>query len=104
MSLVREEQDIAKELHGLDRRIEDWGKPLNARIFKPVTNSAYRQCQHQDDDPASEFQKFLINSGGHTGGWEEQDHLLFLRERRKFNGKKKFLSSVQILLPGNLKS
>lgn len=83
----------------MERRVEEWGKPLNARIFKPIVNSLYRIQSQEEDDPAGEFQKFVSSSGGHCGGWEEQDHLLFLRERRKCNGKPKFISAVHCLLP-----
>lgn len=98
---MKEEHELNKELQLMERRVEDWGKPLNARIFKPIVNSLYRTQSQEEDDPAGEFQKFVSSSGGHCGGWEEQDHLLFLRERRKCNGKPKFMSVVHCLLPGN---
>lgn len=100
-ALMKEENEMSKELQSIERRVEEWGKPLNARIFKPVVNSMYRSQSQEDDDPTGEFQKFVSSSGGHCGGWEEQDHLLFLRERRKYNGKPKFISVVHCLLPGN---
>jgi hypothetical protein len=50
------------------------------------------------------FQRFLQDTGGHTGGWNEEDHLLFLRFRNKHHSKHKedvtFLSSLKQHLPG----
>ncbi|KAL0278253.1 UNVERIFIED_CONTAM: hypothetical protein PYX00_000120 [Menopon gallinae] len=99
-SLLKEEGELNKELQLTERRVEDWGKPLNSKIFKPVITTAFKiHAQEDKNDPLTEFRKFLQSSGGHYGGWEEQDHLLFLRERRKYGGKPKFLSAVHSILP-----
>jgi hypothetical protein len=50
----------------------------------------------------SAFQRFLQDSGGHTGGWDEEDHLLFLHLRNKHKGKITFLNLLKQHLPGKL--
>ncbi|XP_071455678.1 coiled-coil domain-containing protein 112-like isoform X2 [Hetaerina americana] len=47
-----------------------------------------------------QFEKFLLNHGGHFGGWEEDDHLLFLQLRQKYRQKPLFMKAVQSRLPG----
>lgn len=48
------------------------------------------------------FQRFLQETGGHTGGWAEEDHLLFLHLRKKHKGKITFLNLLKEQLPGKL--
>lgn len=93
---MKEENEYCRDLQFMERRVEEWGNPGKARAVK--TAVCYRASGNED--ASSEFRKFLTSSGGHTGGWEEQDHLLFLRERRKFNGRQKFIQIVHSLLPG----
>lgn len=53
--------------------------------------------------PPQDIEEFerLVEGRGHTGGWEEADHLLFLRLRRQRpRGGTSFFSSLQAQLPG----
>lgn len=80
--------------------MEDWAKPITSQILKPLKPSIYKIYKQSINNPANEFQKFILNSGGHCGGWLEHDHLLFLRERRKSKDKEKFLTAIKNFLPG----
>lgn len=98
-NLIKEENELCRDLQFMERRVEEWNKPLaNTRAVKSAANPSRSSALTHAD--LSEFQKFLTLSGGHTGGWDEQDHVLFLRERRKYHGKQKFLDAVECLLPG----
>lgn len=48
------------------------------------------------------YQRFLQETGGHTGGWAEEDHLLFLHLRKKYKGNITFLNLLKERLPGKL--
>lgn len=100
---MKEENEYSRDLQFMERRVEEWSNPVKARTVKTATCSGYRPTENETHDASSEFRKFLTTSGGHTGGWDEQDHLLFLRERRKYNGRQKFLQIVHSLLPGETK-
>ncbi|KAK6617309.1 hypothetical protein RUM44_005640 [Polyplax serrata] len=96
--MAEDELKLSKDIKFLEKRMVDWSKTAPPQLFKPPKQSAYR-VQDQMNNPTHEFQKFLQSSGGHCGGWLEHDHLIFLRERRKFKKKDKFLEAVHNCLP-----
>ncbi|KAJ9580580.1 hypothetical protein L9F63_024241, partial [Diploptera punctata] len=100
--LSEEESILTDEIMFLESKTDEWNQPINNSVLKPVVKSISKSYISNTDNTRKEileFQKFLQDHGGHTGGWSEEDHILFLRLRNKSKGKITFLSSLRQHFP-----
>ncbi|KAJ9575979.1 hypothetical protein L9F63_007168, partial [Diploptera punctata] len=100
--LSEEESILTDEIMFLESKTDEWNQPINNSVLKPVVKSISKSYISNTDNTRKEileFQKFLQDHGGHTGGWSEEDHLLFLRLRNKSKGKITFLSLLRQHFP-----
>ncbi|XP_069672123.1 coiled-coil domain-containing protein 112-like isoform X2 [Periplaneta americana] len=99
--LIEEEWALSNEIQMLEHKY-NWSQDINTSMLKPPVRSSSKSYTSNNDNTREEvsaFQNFLRETGGHTGGWDEDDHLLFLRFRNKHKGKVTFLSSLKQQLP-----
>ncbi|XP_066145257.1 coiled-coil domain-containing protein 112-like [Euwallacea fornicatus] len=78
------ENDLLDELDlYYNGKVAEWGVNLNMGIFEfiqpKIKRGSSRQCKE-----AREFFEFVHGNGGHENGWRQEDHLLFLKLRRKY--------------------
>uniref|UniRef100_A0A1I8GMH9 Fatty acid hydroxylase domain-containing protein n=2 Tax=Macrostomum lignano TaxID=282301 RepID=A0A1I8GMH9_9PLAT len=92
--LTNEERLLAQEVTALDKRIDAWKVEDAAASVKPkaVPSGAAAPATTRTDiadalpPEVAEFERYLTQTGGHTGGWEDVDHRAFLRARQRFEG------------------
>ncbi|XP_047117457.1 coiled-coil domain-containing protein 112-like [Schistocerca piceifrons] len=99
--LVEEEEKLWNELQDADLKIDEWSKPLDiphVHAASKVTSMLSIPGSGVQPEVRA-FHKFLAKTGGHSGGWDEDDHLAFLRIRTKHQGKQAFMEEVHDLMP-----
>nr|CAD7412825.1 unnamed protein product [Timema poppensis] len=103
--LIAEESSLTASLQGLERKLEEWSRPVsytNLQQPPPLARAAPATITTANEDMAQEvvdFQNFLQETGGHTNGWEDQDHLQFLKICRQHSGKPSLLQALASSLP-----
>nr|CAD7261649.1 unnamed protein product [Timema shepardi] len=103
--LMAEESSLTASLQGLERKLEEWSRPVsytNLQPPPPLARAAPATITAAYEDMAQEvvdFQNFLQETGGHTNGWEDQDHLQFLKICRQHSGKPSLLQALASSLP-----
>lgn len=61
--------------------------------LKPIDEEIYRDVR--------KFDQFLEDYGGHTGGWGEEQHMIFMRNKTKYQGNlKRITENLMDLVPG----
>ncbi|XP_022100842.1 coiled-coil domain-containing protein 112-like [Acanthaster planci] len=102
--LMREEQMLNQEVTALEKRLESWAQAppitIETKTSKPKPVSSARNVMADLPPEVSAFERFLLQTGGHRGGWDEYDHGTFLRIRNKFKGRATFLDEAATSIPG----
>ncbi|BFZ01541.1 hypothetical protein BsWGS_04580 [Bradybaena similaris] len=102
--MMRSEKTLHLELQQLERKFEAWNQASKTDNVAPQAVSSKLPTIARDiskDLPPEvvAFDKFVQQSGGHQGGWDEQDHQTFLRYRNMYKGRIVFLDHVTPMLP-----
>ncbi|XP_039222265.1 coiled-coil domain-containing protein 112 isoform X2 [Crotalus tigris] len=98
--LLREEKAATNEISALERKIEMWTVGTSAaRIFKQCVFPVHKEVQNQLPEEVLELEKFLQQTGGRQGGWDECDHQIFLKIWRKHKGKPSYITETLEFLP-----
>lgn len=102
--ILKEERAINIEMSALERHVESWSQPENAtdNIAKPqkshVPLSSARDVTQDLPPEVAALEKFLQQTGGNRGGWDEYDHGTFLKYRNRFKGKLGFVKELSSFL------
>ncbi|XP_046335321.2 coiled-coil domain-containing protein 112-like [Haliotis rufescens] len=99
--LMKEERTTTQEIQALEKRFEVWsqvrdGGASATRVASVRAPSTARDITKDLPPEVAAFEKFLQQTGGVRGGWDEYDHQTFLKFRNRFKGKNVF---VQHLIP-----
>ncbi|XP_071096216.1 coiled-coil domain-containing protein 112-like [Haliotis cracherodii] len=99
--LMKEERMTTQEIQALEKRFEVWsqvrdGGASATRVASVRAPSTARDITKDLPPEVAAFEKFLQQTGGVRGGWDEYDHQTFLKFRNRFKGKNVF---VQHLIP-----
>ncbi|KAH9524492.1 hypothetical protein Btru_027017 [Bulinus truncatus] len=100
--LMRLERTLFQEIQQMDSKFESWNQSSNAEIKISGKSSSRTSDMYVTKDLPPEiaaFDKFVHESGGHRGGWDEHDHQTFLRYRNIHKGRIIFLDHLKPLLP-----
>ncbi|XP_065192753.1 coiled-coil domain-containing protein 112-like [Sycon ciliatum] len=112
--LLHDEQVLAEAIQSMEKKVEAWERQSVAQptaVLKAGGASAGRRPRvavatgaaggDGSVPPAvSEFERFLQQTGGHEGGWDDIDHQGFLNLRQKFKGKENFNDMLSARIPG----
>ncbi|XP_026527201.1 coiled-coil domain-containing protein 112 isoform X1 [Notechis scutatus] len=102
--LLREENAATNEISALERKIEMWAVGTSAaRIFKQCVFPVHKEVQNQFPEEVIELERFLQQTGGRQGGWDQCDHQIFLRIWRKHKGKPSYITETLEHLPDRTK-
>ncbi|XP_065836243.1 coiled-coil domain-containing protein 112-like isoform X1 [Oscarella lobularis] len=104
-SLSKEEKVASQEISAFDKRIESWtlmstsAPPTQAAKTGDGGTKSHTETEYP---PAiADFERFLQQTGGHQGGWDDYDHQTFLKIYRAHHSKgKPFLDEAVRSLPG----
>ncbi|XP_044518233.1 coiled-coil domain-containing protein 112 isoform X2 [Gracilinanus agilis] len=102
--LIKEEKITTNELNALERKIETWPVTNSGteRLFKESSSKVPLDLLMPNNLPEEvvDFEKFLQQTGGRKGGWDDYDHQCFLKVRNKHKGKPSYIKEILVCLPG----
>ncbi|VUZ45114.1 unnamed protein product, partial [Hymenolepis diminuta] len=87
-NLIKLESNLCEELSIFRDKIDHWDKKsaYEANKVSAQKLSNHIVSSNSDNIPPEvhEFQDFLLNNGGRTGGWTDFNHQTFLKIRRRY--------------------
>ncbi|WAR00962.1 CC112-like protein, partial [Mya arenaria] len=88
----------------LEKKFDSWTQlaaatPSNTRPGQHKPLATARDVTKDLPPEVATFEKFMEQSGGMRGGWDEYDHQTFLKFRQRYQGKAVFLEHVLPALP-----
>ncbi|XP_062045808.1 coiled-coil domain-containing protein 112 [Lepus europaeus] len=102
--LIKEEKTTNNELTAISRRIDTWtlGSPESEKTCRAPSSRApgHRATPGTLPEEVVEFERFLQQTGGRQGGWDDCDHQSFVRVRNKHRGRPAFVGEALEHLPG----
>lgn len=102
--LIQEEKTTNNELNAISRRIDSWalGNSETEKAFRALSSKVPvdRVAPSTLPEEVVEFEKFLQQTGGRQGGWDDFDHQNFVKVRSKHKGKPAFMKEAVEHLPG----
>ncbi|XP_076995032.1 coiled-coil domain-containing protein 112 [Tamandua tetradactyla] len=102
--LIKEEKTTNNELSAISRKIDTWamGNSETERPFRTMSSKVPIDKVTASTLPEEviDFEKFLQQTGGRQGGWDEYDHQNFVKVRNKHKGRPTFIGEVLEHLPG----
>ncbi|XP_042310798.1 coiled-coil domain-containing protein 112 isoform X2 [Sceloporus undulatus] len=99
--LMREEKSATNELNAVERKMEQWalGTSITRRIFKQSLLPLEKDLQSHLPEEVLDLERFLQQTGGRQGGWDEYDHQTFLKIFVKHKGKPSYIDEALDCLP-----
>ncbi|XP_015445947.1 coiled-coil domain-containing protein 112 isoform X2 [Pteropus alecto] len=102
--LTKEEKTTNNELSAISRKIDTWalGNSETEKAFRAMSSKVPIDKVTPSTLPEEvvDFEKFLQQTGGRQGGWDDYDHQNFVKVRNKHKGKSTFMGEVLEHLPG----
>ncbi|KAJ8304845.1 hypothetical protein KUTeg_018428 [Tegillarca granosa] len=72
---------------------------MELRDVKPTPESSARDITKDLPPEVAAYEKFLEQTGGLRGGWDEYDHQTFLKFRQRYQGRQIFLTHLLPAIP-----
>ncbi|KAK2506599.1 hypothetical protein MC885_021003, partial [Smutsia gigantea] len=102
--LVKEEKTTTHELSAISKKIDSWalGNSETEKSSRAKSSKvpAGKLTSSSLPEEVVDFEKFLQQTGGRQGGWDDYDHQNFVKVRNKHKGKPTFMGEVLEHLPG----
>ncbi|XP_045140993.1 coiled-coil domain-containing protein 112 [Echinops telfairi] len=102
--LIKEEKTTNNELSAISRKIDIWalGNSETERAFRVMASKmpVDKVAPSNLPEEVVDFEKFLQQTGGRQGGWDNYDHQSFVKVRNRYKGKPAFMGEVLEHLPG----
>ncbi|KAG9487923.1 hypothetical protein GDO78_007625 [Eleutherodactylus coqui] len=99
--LMKEEKTTVIELSALEKKIESSFNAVPEKSFKVLSGKAQLDalaCSQLPEEVVA-FEKFLQQTGGRLGEWDDFDHQSFLKVWTKHKGKPSYLEEALAYLP-----
>lgn len=91
-------------MSAISRKLDTWalGDPGAEKAFRAASGKvpADRVTPSALPEAVAEFERFLQQTGGRQGGWDDYDHQNFVKTRNKHKAKPAFMREVLEHLPG----
>ncbi|KAJ7348752.1 hypothetical protein OS493_039278 [Desmophyllum pertusum] len=98
--LLREERTSLQEVSAMEKKFESWSQlPAPATAAADVKKAAGAMTVSLPPAVAA-FERFLAQTGGHRGGWDDYDHQLFLKLKCKHKNHEAFMRAAGSGIPG----
>ncbi|KAK3910994.1 Coiled-coil domain-containing protein 112 [Frankliniella fusca] len=107
-NLQDEEKDLQHSIDSLQLRLNEARNSSTTNQSESSYTNAVREkaksrvCTQTGESvhpDVHEFHQFLQNNGGHTGGWDTKDHLLFTRFLQKYRGLDQMTTALLDFMP-----
>lgn len=99
--LKAEQREIESSMLPCEIILQDIPKP-NFKISQDVKKSFSNKSVISETDCSEVkiFDKFLLSYGGHTGGWNDEEHCIFLKYKNKYkNNMDRIIACFKDILP-----
>eukprot|EP00105_Crassostrea_gigas_P028425 XP_011450073.1 PREDICTED: coiled-coil domain-containing protein 112 isoform X2 [Crassostrea gigas] len=101
--LIRDERMTYQEIQAMERKFDAWSqlaeKPDNKSKTPAAPLASARDITKDLPPQVAAFEKFLEETGGIRGGWDEYDHGTFLKFRNRYKGKIFFIKHALVAIP-----
>ncbi|XP_056393415.1 coiled-coil domain-containing protein 112 isoform X2 [Hyla sarda] len=99
--LMKEEKTTVIELNALEKKIEASFSTVSEKSLKAPSSKAQLDTMADSQLPEDvvAFERFLQQTGGRLGGWDDFDHQSFLKVWTKHKGKPSYLEEALAYLP-----
>nr|XP_034326271.1 coiled-coil domain-containing protein 112-like isoform X5 [Crassostrea gigas] len=101
--LIRDERMTYQEIQAMERKFDAWSqlaeKPDNKSKTPAAPLASARDITKDLPPQVAAFEKFLEETGGIRGGWDEYDHGTFLKFRNRYKGKIIFIKHALVAIP-----
>ncbi|NXR28148.1 CC112 protein, partial [Cinclus mexicanus] len=105
--LLKEEKAVINELSLFERRVELWalGSSKAEKVWKlpPARVTVDKTLESHLPKEVIDFERFLQQTGGRQGGWDDYDHHSFLKIRAKYRGRLSYMDEALEYLTGRTK-
>ncbi|NXU43330.1 CC112 protein, partial [Drymodes brunneopygia] len=105
--LLKEEKAAINELSFLERKVELWalGSSTAEKVWKlpSARVTVDKTLENHLPEEVIEFERFLQQTGGRQGGWDDYDHQNFLKIRTKYRGRLSYMDEALEYLSGRTK-
>ncbi|NXU92052.1 CC112 protein, partial [Xiphorhynchus elegans] len=105
--LLKKEKATINELSLFERKVELWalGNLTTQKVLKlPSTIvTVDKTLENHLPKEVVEFERFLQQTGGRQGGWDDYDHQNFLKVRTKYRGRLSYMDEALQYLSGRTK-
>ncbi|XP_075267203.1 coiled-coil domain-containing protein 112 isoform X1 [Opisthocomus hoazin] len=105
--LLKEEKTAINELSVFERKVELWalGSSTSEKVFKlpSARVSVDKTLENHLPEEVIEFERFLQQTGGRQGGWDDYDHQNFLKVWTKHKGRLSYVDEALEYLCGRTK-
>ncbi|XP_003223048.2 coiled-coil domain-containing protein 112 isoform X1 [Anolis carolinensis] len=94
--LMREEKSATNELNAMERKMERWALDTSSmgKIVKEGLLPLEKDVQSHLPKEVLELERFLQQTGGKQGGWDEYDHQIFLKIFTKHKRKPSYMEEA----------
>ncbi|XP_068688046.1 coiled-coil domain-containing protein 112-like [Montipora capricornis] len=98
--ILQEECVYMQEVSAMEKKFDSWSQlPAPATAATDVKRAASAVTVSLPPAVAA-FERFLAQTGGHQGGWDDYDHQLFLNLKSKHKAHDKFMRAAGTGIPG----
>ncbi|KGM00270.1 Coiled-coil domain-containing protein 112, partial [Charadrius vociferus] len=105
--LLKEEKSAINELSVFERKVELWalGNSTTEKVLKLPSARVLvdKTLQNHLPEEVVEFERFLQQTGGRQGGWDDYDHQNFLKVWTKHKGRLSYMDEALEYLCGRTK-
>ncbi|XP_062516857.1 coiled-coil domain-containing protein 112-like [Corticium candelabrum] len=101
--LSKEEKVVSQEVSAFEKRIYSWSSRDAVGDAIAMKPKKVQTAESKEEMPpaVTAFERFLQQTGGHQGGWDDYDHQTFLRIYKTHKGNPVFLTTALAVLPGH---
>ncbi|NXC23450.1 CC112 protein, partial [Campylorhamphus procurvoides] len=105
--LLKKEKATINELNLFERKVELWalGSLTTQKVLKlpSAMVTVDKTLENHLPKEVVEFERFLQQTGGRQGGWDDYDHQNFLKVRNKYRGRLSYMDEALQYLSGRTK-
>ncbi|XP_051645371.1 coiled-coil domain-containing protein 112 isoform X4 [Manacus candei] len=105
--LLKEEKATINELNLFERKVELWalGSLTTEKVLTlpSARVTVDKTLENRLPKEVVEFERFLQQTGGRQGGWDDYDHQNFLKVRTKYRGRLSYMDKALQYLSGRTK-
>ncbi|ESP03620.1 hypothetical protein LOTGIDRAFT_237617 [Lottia gigantea] len=101
--LLKDERRTYLDIQNLEKRFESLSQSTSgnnsSRTISHTTSTTTKDITKDLPPEVAAFERFLQQTGGPRGGWDEYDHQTFLKFRQKYKGRIVFLDHLPSAIP-----